>query len=300
MKSYEEKKLSLERWKTILLTIGAITTFLTFFVPFINQPEQRKSQAFSETLMRLGDENPAIRAGAAIDLVDFYRYKSLFGMGSSPYREQVIFLLQSSLKKTNEEDFVRQAVIQALKLIGPQTLENSWLKGADLSNLNIRNLSFKGSYLSEAILSGASSQEYKPGDSPVSFEGANLFLADLKGSEFWSANFSNVFFESADLSNSFFLRGTDLRNSSFWRSNLSNTSFYDQQEGANLEGALFDATVLINTDFSNARLGTAVFRNITSWDNRTNFQNADCQGTKFEVESQFYKWGCSRFPKCFK
>ena len=149
---------SLERWKTILLTIGAVSTFLTFFVPFLNQREQQMDLAFSETLKRLGDDNPALRASATIDLVRFYEYQSFSGLGSPPYRKQVIFVLQSSLKKPNESDFVRQATLQAIIQTDPLTLEGAWLKGADLSNLDLRNLSFKGANLAGANLSGAESQ----------------------------------------------------------------------------------------------------------------------------------------------
>lgn len=301
MKSIEEKKFVLEQWKSVLLTIGAISTFLTFFVPFLSQREQQMNLNFSETLKRLGDANPAIRAGAAIDLVHFYEYKRFFGLGSSPYQEQCVFVLQNSLKRENEEDFVRQAIIQALGTIGSNALEGAWLRGADLSNLDIRNVSFKEANLTYANLSRSASQEYQEGDVPVSFERANLFQAEITNAEFWGANFRNTSLERAQLNASLFLRGTDLSNAFFWHADLTNTVFSDmKQGGAKLDGAVFDATNLVGTDFSYTLLKGAIFRNISDWDDKTNFQGANCQSAQFEITSDFYEWGHRRFPDCFK
>ena len=143
MSDVEEKKYKLERWKVVLLTIAAISTFLAFFVPFMNQREQQMDQAFSEALQRLADANAAVRASAVIDLVDFYHYRRFFGLGSSPYKKRCIFLLQNSLKIKGEKEFVRQAMIQALREISPNTMQGTRLKGADLSNLDLSGISFK-------------------------------------------------------------------------------------------------------------------------------------------------------------
>ena len=301
MKSLDEKKYTLEKWKVILLAIGAISTFLAFFLPFTNDRERQMDAAFSESLARLGDDNPAIRAGAAIELVQYYEYRRYFGFGDKPYQEQIVFVLQNSLKKAGEEDFVRQAVIQALMQIDSNSLQGAWLKGADLSKLNIRNINFDNAELAEADLSNSASQEYKKGDIPVSFEQVGFFRANLTGTEFWNANFRHASFEEANLSGSYFIRGTDLSGAFFLRTNLSNTDFFEASTAAvNLEEAYFELTNLEGTDFSHALLNKAIFKNITEWNDRTNFSEAECNGTKFDVNSEFYKWGRSNFPNCFK
>lgn len=298
-KSFEEKRYSLEKWKTILLAIGAISTFLAFILPFISEREQQMNIAFAESLTRLGDENPAIRAGAAIELVQYYDYRRHFGFGDMPYQEQIVFVLQNSLKKAGEEDFVRQAVIQALIQIDSNSLQGAWLKGADLSKLNIRNINFDNAYLAEADLSNSASQEYKQGEIPVSFKHVNFFRANLSGTEFWGANFRLASFEEANLSGSYFIQGTDLSEAFFLRTNLSNTDFFEMSTAVVLEKAIFEFANIEGTDFSHALLNGAVFKNITEWNDRTNFSEAECNGTKFDVNSEFYKWGRSNFPNCF-
>ena len=300
MKSLDEKRYGLEKSKTILLAIGAISTFMAFFLPFINDRERQMNIAFSESLARLGDDNPAIRAGAAIELVQYYNYHRYFGFGEAPYQELTVFVLQNSLKKNGEEVFVRQAVLQALMQIDANALEGAWLKDVDLSNLNIRNINFNHSYLVNADLSGSTSQEYKEGDTPASFENVNFFRANLSGVEFWDANFKFVRFEEANLSGSYFIQGTDLSEAIFLRANLSNTDFYEMNIPVNLEKAYFEQTNLNNTDFSNTLLNEAVFKNITTWNDMTNFSGAKCNGTMFDENSEFYQWGRNNFPNCFK
>ena len=300
MKSLDEKRYSLEKWKTILLAVGAVSTFLAFILPYISEREQQMNIAFAESLTRLGDDNPAIRAVAAIELVQYYNYRRYFGLGESPYKEQIVFVLQNSLKKTGEDDFVRQAVIQALMQIDRNVLQGAWLKGADLSNLNIRSINFDNAYLADADLSRSASGEYKQGDIPVSFENVNFFRANLFRTEFWDANFRHASFEEANVSGSYFLQGTDLSGAFFLRADLSYTDFYEISTPVNLEKAYFEKTNLINTDFSNSLLNGAVFKDITEWNDSTNFSGAKCNDTKFDVNSEFYQWGRNKFPDCFK
>ncbi len=89
---------------------------------------------------------------------------------------------------------------------------------------------------------------------------------------------------------------TDLRGATLVMTNLTNADW----EGVNLEGANIFGAILIGTNLSHTRLNGAIFGNITKWDERTNFEGADCQDTQFDTSSDFYKWGQSKFPNCFK
>lgn len=299
MSDLEEKKYKLERWKVVLLTIAAFSTFLTFFIPFVNQREQQMDQTFSEALQRLADVNPAVRASGAIDLVDLYHYRRFFRLGSSPYKNRCIFLLQNSLKIEGEEEFVRQAIIQALREINPKAMENARLKGADLSDLDLSGISFKGSDLAFSNLSGATAAG--PQSIPASFERANLMYADMRDTEFMRASFRGALLEGTNMSGSRLWHRTDLSEALLLGTNLTNANWEGPgKEGVNLEGATIDGAILIGTNLSHTRLNGAIFRNITKWDQRTNFEGADCQGTQFDSSSDFYKWGQSRFPNCFK
>jgi len=301
MSDLEEKKYKLERWKVVLLTIAAFSTFLTFFIPFVNQREQQMDQAFSETLQRLTNVNPAVRVSGAIELVDLYHYQRFFRLGSSPYKSRCIFLLQNSLKIEGEEEFVRQAIIQALREIGPDATEFAQLKGANLSNLDLLGISFKRADFAGSNLSGATAIG-SPLSISVSFERANLSFADMKDIMFKSSSFRGAILISTDMSGSRLwqedpdIERTDLRGATLIRTNLTNADW----EGVVLEGANIYGAILIGTNLSHTRLNRAIFRNITKWDQRTNFTGADCQGTQFDTSSDFYKWGQSKFPNCFK
>lgn len=260
-----EGQYKLERWKIVLLTIGAITTFLTFFVPFTYQRERQMDQAFSETLQRLGDANPALGAGAAIGLVDFYRYRRFFGLGPAPYKKQCIFVLQNALKIQSKEVFVRQAFIEALIEMDPNAMQGAKLKGADLSKLDLAGISFRKADLSYANLSGATA-----GLRPVSFEGAVFIFTDMREVEFPDANFTQALLEKTNLSS------------------------------ARLEKATIKGAVLIGANLSHTHLGGAMFQKITQWDKKNSFEGADCENADFDTSSDFYKWGQSRFPECFK
>lgn len=276
MKSLEEKKYTLEQWKATLLAIGAISTFLTFFLPYINDREQQMNNAFSEALARLGDDNAALRASAAIDLMQFYGYERFFGFGKPPYQEQVIVVLQNSLKNDGEDVFVRQTILQALTQLDPNALKAAPLQSINLSNLNLCNLNFDHSRFEGADLSGAHAGACKEDDTPVSFEGVFFQRADLKGAEFGEANFKSAIIEFSDLSDSRFLNGADF------------------------EKAYLESVDLSDTDFSQARLNGAVFKNITEWNDLTNFSGAECTATIFDTVSEFYQWGKAKFPNCFK
>jgi len=310
MSDLEEKKYKLERWKVILLTIAAFSTFLTFFIPFVNQREQQMDQIFSETLQRLSDVNPAVRASGAIDLVNLYHYRRFFRLGSSPYKNRCIFLLKNSLKIKGEEEIVREAMLLALLEINPEAMNTKKLKGIDLSGLDLLGINFGASDLSFSNLSGASNQETAwlvdsfcdPNRSySVSFEFADLTGANMADTKFMMANFEGAILEGTNMSGSRLWRGTDLRNAVLLRTNLTNADWKGPDKyGVNLEGATIDGAILIGTNLSHTRLNGAIFRNITKWDQRTNFEGAECQGTQFDTSSDFYKWGQSRFPNCFK
>jgi hypothetical protein len=162
------------------------------------QRESQQDQAFTKALQRLGDVNPAVCAGAVIDLVNFYRYKAFFGLGSRPYKKQSLFLLQNVLKKKGEEDFVRQVILETLLEIGSNALASAQLKDADLSNLDLIGTSFRKADLYEANFSGATAAgPLLNGKPAVSFDGASLTFADIRGVEFWAANLRNSLIERA-------------------------------------------------------------------------------------------------------
>lgn len=312
MNDLEERKYKLERWKVVLLTIAAFSTFLTFFIPFMNQREQQMDQIFSETMKRLSDVNPAVRANGAIDLVALYHYRRFFGLGSSPYKYRCIFLLKNSLKIKGEKEIVRQAMIVALRLTDPHAMDGERLKGVDLSDLDLSGISFMGSNLAFSNLSGAANYEFSLNLLPVvtendrmcsvSFELANLTGANMVDTDFHQACFRGAILEGTNMSSSRLWCYTDLANASLLGTNLTNADWAapDKESGVNLDGAIIDGAILIGTNLSHTCLNGAIFRNITKWDQRTNFEGVDCQGTQFDTSSDFYKWGQSRFPNCFK
>lgn len=301
MGNSEDKRYRLEILKILLLCIGAVSTFLTFSIPFVYQREHQMNLYFSEALQRLGDANPAVRATSAIDLISLHNYRRYFGIGPRPFEKRCIFVLRNSLKKKNEEEFVRQAIIQAVIEMNPQAFEGAGLKGADLSGLDLRGVSFKKADLSFADLSQATAAGPGAAENPADFEGAVLIHANMKETEFWHADFEGAGFERTDLSGSRLWHGTNLRKCLLLGANLTDANLSEpDQQGANLEGATIDGAILSNTDLSHTLLNGATFKNISKWDDKTNFEAAACQNVAFDTSSDFYQWGRRKFPNCFK
>ncbi len=301
MGNFEDKKYKLERLKILLLFIGAVSTFLAFSIPFVYQREQQMNLYFSEALQRLGDANPAVRATSAIDLINLYRYRRYFGIGPKPFEKRCIFVLINSLMKKNEEEFVRQAIIQAIIDMNPQALEGTRLKGANLNGLDLRGVSFKKADLSFSNLSQATASGPGTADYPVNFEYAYLLNANMKDIELMHANFEGALLEGTDLYNSRLWHSTNLRKCLLVGTNLANANLSGPgQKGANLEDAIINGAILTNTDLSYTFLNGATFKNISKWDDKTNFKNATCEETIFDISSDFYKWGQKKFPNCFK
>lgn len=301
MSNCEEKKYKLERLKILLLFITAASTFLTFSLPFVYNREQQMNLYFSEALQRLGDANPAVRATSAIDLINLHRYRRYFGIGSKPFQKRCEFVLMSSLMKKDEEEFVRQAIIQAIIEMNPQTLEAARLKGANLSGLDLKGISLKKANLSFANLSQATASGPGASNYSANFEYANLMYANMEETEFMNANFEGAHLEGSDLSNSRLWHSTNLRKCLLLGSNLTNANLSGpDQQGANLEEAIIDGAILTNTDLSHTFLNRATFKNISKWDDKTNFKDATCENAIFDTSSDFYKWGRKKFPNCFK
>jgi uncharacterized protein YjbI with pentapeptide repeats len=125
--------------------------------------------------------------------------------------------------------------------------------------------------------------------------------ADMRDTEFMRTSFRWALLEGTNMSGSRLWHRTDLSEALLLETNLTNANWEGPgKEGVNLEEATIDGAILIGTNLSHTRLNGAIFRNITKWDQRTNFEGADCQGTQFDTSSDFYKWGQSRFPNCFK
>jgi uncharacterized protein YjbI with pentapeptide repeats len=298
---FEEKKYKLERLKIVLLFVAAASTFLTFSIPFVYQREQQINHSFSEALQRLGDANSAVRATSAINLISFHRYRRYFGLGDKPFEKRCIFVLINSLMKEDEEEFVRQAILQAIFDMNPHALEGARLKRANLHNLDLKGFSFQKADLSFANLSQATATNLGSAEHPVNFQFAILAFANMKDTEFWNANFEGALLEKTDLSESRLWESTNLRKSLLVGTNLANANLSGPgQKGANLEGAQIVEANLINTNFSDTFLKGAVFNNISKWDHRTNFKNADCENVTFDTSSDFYRWGQKEFPSCFK
>lgn len=301
MDNFEEKKYKLERLKILLLFIAAASTFLTFSLPFVYQREQQMNLYFSEALQRLGDENPAVRATSAIDLINLHRYRRYFGIGPKPFEKRCIFVLINSLIKKDEEEFVRQTIIQAIIDMNPQALEGARLKRANLNDLDLRGISLINADLSFANLSHATAAGPGVFDHPADFEYANLMYANMRDTEFMHANFEGALLEGTDLSSSRLWHSTNLRKCLLSGTNLMNANLSGpNQQGANLEEAIIDGAILNNTDLSHTILTRATFKNISKWDDKTNFKNATCENAIFDTSSDFYKWGLKKFPNCFK
>lgn len=301
MGNFEEKKYKLERLKILLLFIGAASTFLTFSLPFVYQREQQMNLYFSEALQRLGDANAAVRATSAIDLINLHRYRRYFGIGPKPFEKRCEFVLINSLMKKDEEEFVRQAIIHAIIDMNPQALEGARLKGANLSGLDLKGISFKKADLSFANLSRATAAGPGASDYPANFEYANFMYANMKDTEFMHATFEGALLEGTDLSGSRLWHSTNLRKCLLIGTNLTNANLSGPgQQGANLEEAVIDGAILNNTDLSHTFLDRATFKNISKWDDKTNFKDATCENAIFDTFSDFYKWGRKKFPNCFK
>jgi uncharacterized protein YjbI with pentapeptide repeats len=299
--NFEEKKYKVERLKILLLFIGAVSTFLTFSIPFVYQREQQMNLQFSDTLQRLGDANPAVRATSAIDLINFLHYRRYFGFGPKPFEKRCELVLINSLMKKDEEEFVRQAIVQAIIDMNPEALEGARLKGANLKGLDLRGVSFKKAELAFANLSQATAAGPGSDDHPANFEHASLMYANMRDTEFTQANFEGALLEGTDLSSSRLWHNTNLGKCILLGTNLTDANLSGPgQQGANLQGAKIDGAILVNTDLSNTLLNGATFRNISKWDDKTNFKDATCENVSFDTSSNFYKWGHNKFPNCFK
>jgi uncharacterized protein YjbI with pentapeptide repeats len=301
MDNFEEKKYKLERLKILLLFIGAASTFLTFSLPFVYQREQQMNLYFSETLQRIGDANPAVRATSAMDLINMHRYRRYFGIGPKPFEKRCEFVLINSLMKKDEEEFVRQAIIQAIMDMNPQTFEGARLKGANLRGLDLKGIRLKKANLGYANLSQAAAAGPGASNNPANFEYANLMYANMKDTEFMHANFEGALLEGTDLSGSRLWHSTNLRKCLLLGTNMTNANLSGPgQEGANLEEAIIDGAILTSTDLSHTFLSRASFKNISRWDEKTNFKDAICENARFDTSSDFYNWGRKKFPNCFK
>ncbi|NOQ47190.1 MAG: hypothetical protein GQ559_11070 [Desulfobulbaceae bacterium] len=300
MGNVEEKKYKLERLKILLLFIGAVSTFLTFSIPFVYQREQQMNLYFSEALQRLGDANPAVRATSAIDLISLHRYRRYFGIGPKPFEKRCMFVLINSLIKEDEKEFVRQSIIQAIIDMDSQALEGARLKKANLNGLDLKGVSFANADLSFANLSQSTAIDLGTDDYSANFEYAVFLCADMKDTEFMYANFEGALLERTDLSSSRLWHGTNLSKCLLVETDLTNANLSGpDQQGANLEDATIDGAILTNTDLSHTFLNGATFKNISKWDDKTNFKNAACENTTFDTSSDFYKWGQRKFPNCF-
>jgi uncharacterized protein YjbI with pentapeptide repeats len=197
-----------------------------------------------------------------------------------------------------KEAFLRQAFLQALKEMDPNAMQGARLRGSDLSGLDLAGISFRKADLNNANLFKAEAVR-----NPVSFEGASFYLADMRQVEFLEANFTEAVLEKTNLSGARLWGGTDLHMAKLIGTDLTNAVFQDPEDkakSANLEGATIDGAVLISANLSHTRLVGAIFHNITQWDEKTDFEDANCQKAQFDTSSKFYVWGQKKFPECFK
>ena len=128
----------------------------------------------------------------------------------------------------HQKQFDRAEVLKLLKDGCKKAILDYDLRGADLSNANLRGANLRGADLSNANLRGAGLSEADLSNANLrgaDLRGANLRGADLRGADLSNANLRGAGLRGADL------RGADLRGADLRGANL---------RGADLRGADLD------------------------------------------------------------
>ena len=204
-------------------------------------------------------------------------------------KTKIIFNPSTPADKVNSWKFQLLRIINYSDLIHPGTFNSvvgQFLRGVDLSNIDLRGVSLSGANLRSADLRGTYlrgadlSNAYLNG---ADLSGADLSGINLRGAYLRSVNLSGANLMGADLSESdlrgAYLRNIDLRGAYLSRANLRSSDLSNmdlrgaQLEGANLEGVNLSNTNLSGTDFRGAQLNNANLR-------KAQLSNADLRGVR--------------------
>ncbi|MDJ0693758.1 pentapeptide repeat-containing protein [Mastigocoleus sp. MO_188.B34] len=214
-------------------------------------------------------------------------------------KTKIIFNPSTPTDKINSWKFQLLRIINYSDLIHPGTFNSvvgQFLRGVDLSNIDLRGVSLSGANLRSADLRGTYlrgadlSNAYLNG---ADLSGADLNGINLRGAYLRGVNLSGANLMGADLSESD-LRGADLRNidlrgahlsrANLRSSDLSNMDLRGAKfEGANLEGVNLSNANLSSADFRGAQLNNANLREaqLSTADLRgVRLSNADLRGAK--------------------
>jgi uncharacterized protein YjbI with pentapeptide repeats len=210
--------MSYELWRETTLTVGTALALLGFF----RGQEQRQDADFHELGVRLSDSDSAMmRATAATQLPAYFGYRRYLIL-RRPYRHQALGFALNGLKVSDEEKFVRQALVDAL---------GAMLRRRRRHEFPVLNLI--DAHLDELIMFG------------FPFDGTDLTQASLAHSDLGSASFVNAKLWRANLSHAK-LTDANLTGAQLWDANLSH---------ANLENALIRTPhVNAQTRFDHANL----------------------------------------------
>ena len=130
-----------------------------------------------------------------------------------------------------------------------------YLRDADLSNMDLRKLDLRQSYLGGANLMGTDLRDMNL--SYVDFRGAYLNGANLSGADARGANFSGAILVGANLHEAY-LGGTNFRNADLRETDLSKAKLISADcRNVNFSNANFSDADLYNADLRGANLGGA-------------------------------------------
>ncbi|WP_434530042.1 pentapeptide repeat-containing protein (plasmid) [Haloarcula sp. NS06] len=146
------------------------------------------------------------------------------------------------------------AILSGLEIKDKISLTRKVLRGADLSDANLKRADHSGAFLGRANLSDASLHDADLSD--ASLHDADLSDADLPGASLKRANLSDAYLRSADLSEAS-LHDADLSDADFWRADLSEASL----KRADLSDADFWRADLSEASLNNADLSEASLNN---------------------------------------
>ena len=214
---------NLSYWLKILL--GFITLIGIMYKVFKHLDYRSKEQkletigeSFNRTVAKLSSKKALEQMSGAILLRRFFDKKTEMGLGKTPYSDETINVIASSLRTLPTGNLQ--------KILADGLTYASDLKGIDLQNTNLQN-----AYLGSK------------GESILDFTGTDFYRANLSGSSFNGSILTKVIFYQSRLINTVF-KNTDLRNSNFFEANLMGANF----SNANLEGANFNHAVNVSEE----------------------------------------------------
>jgi len=201
---------------TLILIIGGYSINI-YRKKILKEDEKEIIKSFQNIINQLSSDNEVERISAAILLRKFFDKESTFGKGNKPLEKEVCNIISGLLRKESTSHFQK---ILADTLRYATSLENMDLQYANLTN----------AFLGKKKLNLKNSDFYRANLTQVTFKPKNTFNlkigegVDLSESVFYETIIDGTNFSCANLTNAKFIN-LKIKNATFKRCNLKNIEF---------------------------------------------------------------------------